>query len=162
MTFTVYMSHWKEMSFAWQCWPFVTFFVNCSNLVEPGLSGFEQLINFVSSSWFPAKSVDQLIVAQSNFEQLIPTLKYHYFYCQYLMNSDKRTLSKIFFWQKQLNTLNLKDFEKEVKMKKKNEKWKEMLNWKMSHRRKPQLKFIIFFFPFPTFSKKKFFRFKLK
>ncbi len=29
-----------------------------------GLTGFEQLINFVSSSWFSAKSVDQLIVEQ--------------------------------------------------------------------------------------------------
>ena len=29
----------------------VNFFVNCSNPVEPGLTGFEQLINFVSSSW---------------------------------------------------------------------------------------------------------------
>ncbi len=61
------------MSTAQQCRPFVTFFVTCSNPVEPGLTGFKQLINFVSSSWFPAKSVDQLIVEQSNFEQLIPT-----------------------------------------------------------------------------------------
>ncbi len=48
------------------------FFVNCLNPIEPGLTGFEQLIYFVSSSWFPAKSVDQLIVEQSNFEQFTP------------------------------------------------------------------------------------------
>ncbi len=47
--------------------------VNCSNPVYPGLTGFEQLINFVSSSWFPAKSVEQMIVEQSNFEQFTPT-----------------------------------------------------------------------------------------
>jgi hypothetical protein len=49
------------------------FFVNWSNPVEPGLTRFEQLKNFVLSSWFPAKSVDELIVEQSNFEQLVPT-----------------------------------------------------------------------------------------
>ena len=43
------------------------------NPVEPGLTGFEQLINFVSSSWFAAKSVEQMIVEQSNFEQFTPT-----------------------------------------------------------------------------------------
>ena len=50
------------------------FFVNCSNPIEPGLTRFKQLKIFVLSSWFPAKSVDQLIVEQSNFEQLIATL----------------------------------------------------------------------------------------
>jgi hypothetical protein len=44
------MLHYKEVSTARQCRPFVTFFVNCSNPAEPGLTGFEQLINFVSSS----------------------------------------------------------------------------------------------------------------
>ena len=63
----------KEVSTAQQCRPFVTFFVNCSNPVEPGLTGFEQLINFVLSSWFAAKSVEQMIVEQSNFEQFTPT-----------------------------------------------------------------------------------------
>ncbi len=61
------------MSTARQCQPFVTFFVNCLNPVEPGLSGFKQLINFLSSSWFAAKSVEQMIVEQSNFEQFTPT-----------------------------------------------------------------------------------------
>ncbi len=61
------------MSTAQQCQPIVTFFVNCLNPVELGFTGFEQLINFVSSSRFPAKSVDQLIVEHLNFEQLIPT-----------------------------------------------------------------------------------------
>jgi hypothetical protein len=63
------------VSTARQCQPFVTFFVNCLNPVEPGLIGFEQLINFVSSSWFAAKSVEQMIVEQLNFEQFTPTLE---------------------------------------------------------------------------------------
>ena len=49
LTFSVYMSH-EKVSFARHCRANDTFFVNCSNPVQPGLTGFEQLINFVSSS----------------------------------------------------------------------------------------------------------------
>ncbi len=52
-------------------------FVICSNPVKQAFTGFEQLINFVSSSWFPAKSVEQMIVEQSNFEQFTPTHNLH-------------------------------------------------------------------------------------
>jgi hypothetical protein len=38
------------VSTAQQCQPSVTFFVNCLNPVEPGLTGFEQLITFMLSS----------------------------------------------------------------------------------------------------------------
>ena len=62
------------MSTARQCQPFVTFFVNGLNPVEPGLTGFKQLIYYVLSSWFAAKSVEQMIVEHSNFEQFTPTL----------------------------------------------------------------------------------------
>ena len=41
--------------------------VNCST------TGFEQLLNFVSSTWFAAKSVEQMTVEQSYFEQFTPT-----------------------------------------------------------------------------------------
>ncbi len=60
MTFPVYMCALENS-------------INCSNPVYPSSTGFEQLINFVSSNWFPAKSVEQMIVEQSNFEQLTPT-----------------------------------------------------------------------------------------
>ncbi len=43
-TFSVFMLHQKEASIICH------FFVNCLIPVEPGLTGFEQLINFVSSS----------------------------------------------------------------------------------------------------------------
>ena len=79
----------KEVSTARQCWPVVTFLVNCSNLVEPGLTGFKQLINFVSSSWFPAH---HLIVEQSNFEQFTPTPNIHFILNGNQINSKK-------FWQ---------------------------------------------------------------
>ncbi len=45
----------------------------CQLVKSDWLTGFKQLINFVSSSWFPAKSVNQLIVEQSNFKQFTPT-----------------------------------------------------------------------------------------
>ena len=35
----------------------------------------EQFVNFVSSNWFPAKSVKQSRVEQSQFEQFTPTRK---------------------------------------------------------------------------------------
>ena len=37
------------------------------------LTGFEQIIKFVSSNWFAAKSVEQMRVEQSQFEQFTPT-----------------------------------------------------------------------------------------
>ncbi len=40
---------------------------------KPGLTGFEQMIKFVSSNWFAAKSVEQMRVEQSQFEQFTPT-----------------------------------------------------------------------------------------
>ena len=46
---------------------------HCSNPVKPGLTGFEQLIKFVSSNWLAAKSVEQMTVEQSHFEQFTPT-----------------------------------------------------------------------------------------
>ena len=55
------------------------FFVNWLNPDESGLTQIKQLIIFMSSSWFPAKSGNQLIVEQSNFEQLIPTQNTHSF-----------------------------------------------------------------------------------
>ncbi len=85
------------MSTAQQCIPVVTFSVNCLNPVEPGLTGFKQLINFVSSSWFPAKSVDQLIVEQSNFEQFTPTCQVPHNLCATLNSLFARlTLSRLF------------------------------------------------------------------
>jgi len=53
-------------------------FVICSNPVLPGFTGFEQFINFVSSNWFAAKSVEQMTVEQSHFEQFTPTPSYRY------------------------------------------------------------------------------------
>ena len=52
--------------------------VICSNQVYPGFTWFEQFINFVSSNWFAAKSVEQMTVEQSHFEQFTPTL----FFCK--------------------------------------------------------------------------------
>ncbi len=58
--------------------------VICSNQVYPGLTWFEQFINFMSSNWFAAKSVEQMTVEQSHFEQFTPTqiyllsLKYYF------------------------------------------------------------------------------------
>ena len=52
------------------------FLVICSNPVKPGLTGFEQLIKFVSSNWYAAKSVEQMSVEQSQFEQFTPTQLY--------------------------------------------------------------------------------------
>ena len=49
------------------------YFFICLNQVYPGFTWFEQLINFVSSSWFAAKSVEQMRVEQSQFEQFTPT-----------------------------------------------------------------------------------------
>ena len=49
LTFSVYMSH-EKVSFARHCRANDTFFVNCSNPVQPGLTGFEQLTKKVSSS----------------------------------------------------------------------------------------------------------------
>jgi hypothetical protein len=46
---------------------------HCSNPVLPGLTGFEQMIKFVSSNSFAAKSVEQMRVEQSQFEQFTPT-----------------------------------------------------------------------------------------
>ena len=42
------------------------------------LTGFEQMTKFVSSNWFAAKSVEQMRVEQSQFEQFTPTHVLHF------------------------------------------------------------------------------------
>ena len=74
LNFYILLSQKNWVSTTRHCQAVVNYFVNCSIPVEPGLTGFEQLINFVSSSWFAAKSAEQMIVEQSNFEQFTPTL----------------------------------------------------------------------------------------
>ena len=64
----------KKITTARHCRAVVIFFVICSNPVQPGLTGFEQLSKFVSSNLFPAKSLEQSRVEQSQFEQFTPTL----------------------------------------------------------------------------------------
>ncbi len=62
---------WSTAILNW-IWAIDNTFIICFNPVKQAFTGFKQLINFVSSSWFPAKSVEQMIVEQSNFEQFTP------------------------------------------------------------------------------------------
>ena len=93
----------EKVSFARHCRANDTFFVNCSNPVYPGLTGFEQESKKVSSSWFPAKSVEQLRVEQSQFEQFTPTLPFlndqkmiHLFVQKCFSSISERPINKTF------------------------------------------------------------------